>query len=92
MGPVSGLVLYLVIWFVVLFVVLPLRLTTQGDAGEVVPGTPEGAPVNPNLKRKALIVTVVAAVIWAIAATIILSGAITVEDLDFNGFMSGGEG
>ena len=41
MGIASGLVLYAVIWFMVFFVVLPLRVTTQGDRGEVVPVRPQ---------------------------------------------------
>ena len=83
MGPVSGLVLFLVIWFMVLFVVLPLRLTTQGEAGEVVPGTHKSAPANAQIGRKAKITTVWALGIWAIVAGTILSGAITVRDLDW---------
>lgn len=88
MSVVSGLVLYAVIWFLTLFIVLPIRLETQGDRGEIVPGTQAGAPANLNMKRKALITTLVAAVIWAIVAGIILSGLITVEDLDFLNRMS----
>ena len=83
MGIVSGLVLYACIWFMVLFVVLPLRLETQGDRGEVVPGTQKSAPVNPQMKRRALIVTGIAAVIWVIVASIILSGVIEVRDFDW---------
>lgn len=83
MGPVSGLVLFAVIWFLVLFVVLPLRLKTQGDTGEIVPGTQAGAPANLSMKRKALITTLVAAVIWVIVAGVILSGVIGVRDIDF---------
>ncbi len=83
MGITSAIVLFLVIWFMVLFVVLPLRLTTQGEAGVVEPGTPSSAPVNPNLRRKFRIVTAVAVVLWAVIATVILSGAISVRDFDW---------
>lgn len=82
MGWFSGLVLYAVIWFLTLFVVLPLRLTTQAEAGRVVPGTPEGAPENPQMKRRLWITTGVAAAVWAVVAAVILSGAIGVADLD----------
>ena len=45
MTVVSAFVLWVIIWFLTLFVVLPIGLTTQEEAGEVVPGTPAGAPV-----------------------------------------------
>ncbi|MDJ1006808.1 MAG: DUF1467 family protein [Paracoccaceae bacterium] len=83
MGPVSGLVLFAVIWFLVLFVVLPLRLETQGDKGEIVPGTQAGAPANLNMWKKARLTTYVAIVIWAIAAAVIWSDLVTVRDLDW---------
>lgn len=83
MSIVSAIVLYAVIWFLVLFLVLPMRLETQGDRGEIVPGTQAGAPANLNMKRKALVTTLVAAVIWAVVTAVILSGAITVRDIDF---------
>ena len=64
-------------------VVLPLCLQTQGEAGAVVPGTHKGAPEEHNLKRKAIITTLAAAVIWGIVATIIVTGAISVRDFDW---------
>ena len=83
MSVVSGIVLYAVIWFMTFFVVLPIRLQTQGDVGEVVPGTHAGAPEHHHLKKKAIITTIAAAVIWGIIATIIITGAITVRDFDW---------
>lgn len=87
MGPVSAIVLFAVIWFLVLFVTLPVHLRTQGDVGDVVPGTQPGAPVNFNLRRTALIVTLIAIVVWAVIAGIILSGVISVRDIDWFGRM-----
>lgn len=87
MGPVSAIVLYLVIWFVVLLVVLPIRLETQGERGEVVPGTPEGAPANLDMWKKVRLVTWVSALVWAVVAGIIFSGLITIRDLDWFGRM-----
>lgn len=83
MGIVSGLVLFLVIWFMVLFVVLPFRLETQGDRGEIVPGTHPGAPANLNMKRKAWITTLISVALWVVIAGIILSGIISVQDFDW---------
>ncbi|MEM8731400.1 MAG: DUF1467 family protein [Pseudomonadota bacterium] len=83
MSITAALVLFVVIWFLTFFVVLPIRIETQGDVGEVVPGTHAGAPEHHHLKKKAIITTVAAAVIWAIIATIIVSGWITVRDIDW---------
>ena len=50
---------YAVLWFLCLFCLLPIGLGSQRD--------PEsGAPLNPQLKKKALIALVVAAVLWAL--------------------------
>jgi predicted secreted protein len=83
MGPTSALVLFAVIWFMVFFVVLPLRLTTQGEDGEIVPGTHASAPADAQIKRKAKITTIWAIGLWIVIAGTILSGLITVRDLDW---------
>ncbi len=83
MAITSALVLFASIWFLTLFVVLPLRLKTQADVGKVARGTPASAPVDPQLKKRALIVTAVTVVLWSIVMVVILSGAITVEDFDW---------
>ncbi len=85
MGITSAIVLYAVIWFMVLFLVLPLRLVTQGDAGDVVPGTPAGAPHQAVMGRKLRLTTIVATVLWVVIAGIILSGVIEVRDFDWLG-------
>ncbi|MBN7787151.1 DUF1467 family protein [Ponticoccus gilvus] len=82
MGLTSGIVLFAVIWFMTFLVVIPIRLKTQGDLGEIVPGTHAGSPEVHNLRRKAWVTTLVSAVLWAIIAGTILSGAITVRDID----------
>lgn len=84
----AALVLFAVIWFMVLFLVLPLRLTTQGDLGEVAKGTPAGAPAVFSFRKKAKIVTLITIVLWAIIAGIIISGVISVRDLDWFNRMS----
>ena len=83
MAITSALVLFAVIWFMTLFIVLPLRLKTQGDVGKAARGTPLSAPVDPQIKKRALIVTAVTVVLWGILMAVILSGIITVEDFDW---------
>jgi len=80
--PFSAFVLYAFIWFLTLLVVLPLRLTTQGEAGRVVAGTPSSAPDNLNFGRKLITTTIAATLVWAVVAGIILSGWVTMEDVD----------
>lgn len=80
MAITSAIVLYAVTWFMVMFITLPLRRRTQGDEGEIVPGTPAGAPVNFSVKRTMLIVTAVAFVVWGILCAVILSGVIDVRN------------
>ncbi|MBD3665813.1 DUF1467 family protein [Sulfitobacter aestuariivivens] len=82
MGPVSGLVLFAVIWSMTFFVALPIRVQTQGDLKDIVPGTHAGAPEHHHLKKKAIWTTVVALVIWGVVATIILREWITVDDIE----------
>ncbi|WP_298852413.1 DUF1467 family protein [uncultured Ruegeria sp.] len=79
----AALVLFAVIWFMTLLVVLPIRIKTQGDLGEIVPGTHAGAPEVHHMKKKMWITTGISVVLWAIIAGIILSGAISVRDFDW---------
>ena len=87
MSITSAIVLFAVIWFMVFLIVIPIRLQTQGDLGQIVPGTHAGSPEVHNLKKKAWITTAVALVLWGIAVGIILSGWISVSDLDWFGRM-----
>ena len=83
MGITSAFVLFAVIWFLTFLIVIPFRVQTQGEAGEIVPGTHAGSPEVHNLKKKAWITTGVSVALWLIIAGIILSGWITIEDLDW---------
>ena len=65
MNIVGGLALYFVIWWITLFAVLPFGIRSQHEAGEVVAGTEPGAPVLPGLLKKAVITSLIAAVIFA---------------------------
>ncbi|HIE69536.1 MAG TPA: DUF1467 family protein [Planctomycetes bacterium] len=77
MDPVLAIAVYIFIWWIVLFAVLPFGVRTQGEAGEVVPGTPESAPVKPRILRVFLINTVVASVVFAIVYVVITNELIT---------------
>jgi len=79
----AALVLFSVIWFMVFFIMLQIHTPSQAEVGNVVPGTPSSAPADAQIGRKALRTTLIAAVLFAIIAGVILSGWITVADLDF---------
>ena len=66
-----ALALYATIWWIVLFAVLPLGVRSADEAGEERPeGNDPGAPVAPQLAKKALLTTVIAAVVFALVALI----------------------
>jgi predicted secreted protein len=81
----AAFVLFSVIWFIALLVALPIGLTTQGEAGEVVPGTPASAPVDAMLRKKLLWVTLVTLALWGALCAVVLWGGISVRDLDVFG-------
>lgn len=82
MGVVTGLVLYAIIWFLTLLIVLQTNVVSQDEAGERVKGTHGSAPENPQLGRRFLVTSSIAFGIWAVIAAVILTGAITIEDID----------
>jgi predicted secreted protein len=60
-----ALAIYVTIWWIVLFGVLPLGVRSAEEAGEERPeGADPGAPVAPQLLKKAAITTVIAAIVF----------------------------
>lgn len=92
MNLTGGIVLFAVIWFLVFFCVLPIRFRSQDEAGEVVPGTPASAPADADIARKARITTAITVVLWAVLAYVILSGMVSIYDLDWFGRLSRPQG
>ena len=71
MNLAFALATYFIIWWLMLFIILPIGMRTQGDAGEVVPGTPESAPEKPRLLRIFLLTTLSAGVVFALVYKIL---------------------
>ena len=88
MGITSAIVLFAVIWFIAFLVILPLGLQTQAEAGEILPGTHESSPANLQMRSKVRLTTFWAIGLWIVIAGTILSGLITVRDLDYFNRMS----
>ncbi len=61
-----AIALFFVIWWIVLFAVLPFGVRTQGESGNVVPGTPASAPARFPLARVCVINTIVAICVFAV--------------------------
>lgn len=81
MSVVSGIVLYAVIWSVVFFMFLPLWQKSQAEDGNVVPGTPASAPVDPKLRLKAVLTTCVSAVVFTLVVSVIEFRLVALADL-----------
>ena len=67
----ASIVLFAVFWFLILFVVLPLNIKTQGEEGKNSYGTPSSAPINVNIKKKMLLVTLFTIILWLISMLLI---------------------
>ncbi|WP_429911236.1 DUF1467 family protein [Glycocaulis sp.] len=80
-GFVEGLVVYLITWWIVIFTVLPLRIQGQYETGEIVEGSEPGAPVNPRLKEKAFLTTVLTSVLWLVFFAVMELGIIDLNTL-----------
>jgi predicted secreted protein len=77
MGLVWTISIYFIVWWLTLFLILPLGSRSHAEAGtHVADGGDPGAPVNPNLKRKAITTTWVAAILTAVIWVVVQYGLI----------------
>lgn len=81
MDLVLGIAIYFICWWMVLFTVLPLGVKTQGEEGNVVPGTPQSAPATPAILKKMIITTIISSIIFGIIFWVIEAKIITLNDL-----------
>jgi len=77
----TGIAIFFLIWWIVLFAVLPWGVRSQEEGGEVAPGTDPGAPAIPNLRRKLIWTTLVAAVVFAACYVVYVERLVTLEGL-----------
>ncbi|MEQ9144661.1 MAG: DUF1467 family protein [Parvibaculaceae bacterium] len=83
MSLAAALAIYAIIWWLTLFVVLPFGVKTHEEAGSVDAGTAPSAPVRPQIVRKALITTVLSAVIFATVYWSITLSGMGLDDIPF---------
>lgn len=81
MNPAGAVVIYVLVWWCVFFALLPMDVKSrwEGDA-DGVDGADPGAPTDPDLKKKALRATLIAAPVAGVIIAIILSGVINFRD------------
>lgn len=79
MSIFTGVVLYLLVWWVVIFCVLPFDIQSITDAKET--GNMPGAPQRHGMKKKLLLTTIIATVVWAAIYLIIRYGGISFTDI-----------
>lgn len=75
-----AIALFIVIWWTLLFAVLPFSGRSQRESGDVVPGTPEGAPSAPRLLKVFAINTVLAAAVFGLVLLAIQLNVLGIED------------
>lgn len=83
MTLMAGLAIYAVIWWTVLFAILPLGVVTQEESHEVVPGTISSAPARPDMLKKVLVTSLLAALIWGGVYYLVVASPFSFDDIPF---------
>jgi predicted secreted protein len=79
-GPFTIIAIYIVCWWVVLFTVLPLGASKE-HLERPTDGGQWGAPDKPDLKRKFITTTWVAALVWLLVMGLVWIGWMPLPDL-----------
>ncbi|HEX4160756.1 MAG TPA: DUF1467 family protein [Rhizomicrobium sp.] len=70
---------YVILWFLTLQILLPIGVKAPHETGEPVHALADaGAPGNPRIVLKALVASLVAALLWLIFYGLVLAGYIDV--------------
>ena len=81
MSIATAIAIFFIIWWTVLFAVLPWGVRSQQESGPIAHGSDPGAPASPNLKRKLIWTTIIAAVVFAFWYVVYTRRLITLDDL-----------
>lgn len=71
MTIVFWVAVYFIIWWLTLFLVLPFGVRSQAETGDVIPGTPAGAPARPRMLRTLLVTTFVAGLFFGLTYAVL---------------------
>lgn len=83
MALTTAFAIYFLIWWIILFAVLPWGIRTQEEEGNVEPGSAPSAPANPQLLKKVIATSIVAAIIFAVFYWGRTSGWIALDNIPF---------
>jgi len=83
MNIVGSVAIYFVCWWMTLLAVLPIGVRTQGEEGEIVPGTIASAPATPRIGRKLLLTTILALIPWSIGFAILEYDILSFADFPY---------
>lgn len=86
MSLISAFAVYFIIWWLVLFLTLPFGVRNAHEAGENVElGNEPGAPVRHHMRRKMMVTSVLAAIVFAGVLALYSGRFLTLDDLWFIG-------
>lgn len=81
MNPAGAVVIFVIVWWCAFFAMLPIGVKGRWESdSDGVEGADPGAPADPNLRKKAIWATMIAAPVTAVIAAVILSGVINFRD------------
>ena len=84
MNWTSALAIYFIMWFFCLFLILPFHARRAGEGeGGTVPGEDKGAPARFDVRKAALQVTILAALVFGFYYANYTQGWITRDSLTF---------
>ena len=79
LNPFTMFAIYATIWWIVVFAILPLGVRSHAEMGiDLKDGGDPGAPVNPNLVKKAITTTWVSAIVFAILYALLFTHVIPI--------------
>lgn len=83
MNLVTVIAVYFVVWWISFVAMANIGVQTQADLGDIVEGTPAGAPHNARVGRNVLRTTLVSAVIVAFIYWLVTYSGLTLDDYPF---------
>jgi predicted secreted protein len=80
MSILSAVAIYFIIWWTVLFAVLPFGVKSAAETGTgVAEGHDAGAPVQPQMLRKAIITTLISCAVFAAVYALVTMDTLSLD-------------